>query len=513
MTNKSDANNYYRYWVAGVCFTCIFLYLYKDVFSALIQSWINVPAHSHGFFVPLVSLYIVWEYRQRIALEKISPNLFFGASLLLFACLLFLFGKASMVNIVQQGSMLVMICALIILLLGVHFMKILWVPVGYLILMFPFLDGLIRQIQWPFQLLSANMAATILQMLGVPVLLTENYIKLPGITLEVARACSGIQYMVSIIAIVILLMVVFLKKTWARLVLFGVAVVVGITVNWLRIILVALWVYYGGKTVHGPGHVLQGLFISCFGFLTLFAVAFLLRKLSSSPDSGIEVAAASDTLARSAFDHKRVWKAWIIALSLLVGTTVYGYLFSIQPVPLQRELLKLSTSIAGWQSSEDDRQVKPHFNVRGADVVLNRIYRRSGGEKITLYIGYFESQRQGKEIIHSDLQSLYDDSVVLHIDLGLGDVLSVNKVQIEENGNRYMSLYWYNINGRYVGSNVQGKIYSAVDSLIFKKSNGAFIGVSIRMNDDASQQYIEDLQGFVRETFPTVKRFLADNVK
>lgn len=513
MTNKPDGINY-RFWVSVICLGGIFLYLYKDVFSALIQSWINVPALSHGFFIPLVSLYIIWEYRHKIALEKIHPNILLGTLILLFSCLLFVFGKASMVNIVQQGSMLVMVCGLITLLLGIHFMKILWIPVAYLILMFPFFDGLIRQIQWPFQLLSANMAVIILQWIGVPVLLIENYIELPGIILEVARACSGIQYMVSIIAIVILLMIIFLKKTWARVLLFIVAVVVGVTVNWLRVVLVALWVYYGGKTVHGPGHILQGLFISVFGFLVLFAVAFTLRKITSSPESALEAALPANKLRIGLVEGKKVRMAWIIALFMLVGTTLYGYLFLVEPVPLQREFSGLSTSSAGWQSSENDKHVTPRFNVRHADVVFNRVYRSSGGEKATLYIGYFESQRQGKEIIHSDLQSLYDDSDAIQIDVGYGEFLSVNKVLVEENGHRYLSMYWYNINGRYVGSNTLGKIYSAVDSLIFKKSNGAFIGVSIKMTDDkTSEEYSESLTGFIREIFPSVKRFLNDDLK
>lgn len=511
MTDKLNDINYI-FWLPGVCFSGIFLYLYKDVFSALIQSWINVPAHSHGFFVPLVSLYIVWEYRQRIALEKISPNLFLGAFVLFFSCLLLLFGKASMVNIVQQGSMLVMVCGLIILLLGFHFMKFLWIPVGYLLLMFPFLDGLIRQIQWPFQLLSANMAVAVLQGLGIPVLLTDNYIQLPEITLEVARACSGIQYMVSTIAIVIVLMILFMQKTWARVLLFIVAVFVGITTNWLRVILVSLWVYYGGKTVHGPGHILQGLFISVFGFLVLFTVAFFLRRITSSPESTIEVMLQTKRPKIGLLEEKKVRLAWVIALSMVAGTALYSYFLSVvRPVPLPVDFSGLTKTIRDWRSSENDMHVFPHFYLRSADDVLNRVYRSAAGEEVTLYIGYFKSQWQGKEIIHSDLQRLYDDSYAVQIDVGHGDFLSVNKVLVEEKGHRYLAMYWYNINGRNVGSNFFGKIYSGIDSLIFKGSNGAFIGVSIEVNDEGILgKYSADLTGFIREVLPSVKVFLSE---
>ena len=158
--------------LAGFSLCAVFIIVYREVILSLFQAWLNVSAYSHGFLVPIVSLYIVWIYRDELSLSDISPNLFTGTTVLLVAGSLLVLGEASMTGIVQQFSILVAICGIIILLLGTRFMKVWTVPVLYLVLMLPVLDGLFRKIQWPFQLLSAKMAVAILQIFDIPVVLS-----------------------------------------------------------------------------------------------------------------------------------------------------------------------------------------------------------------------------------------------------------------------------------------------------------------------------------------------------
>jgi exosortase len=118
-----------------------------------------------------------------------------------------------------------------------------------------------------------------LNALNVPVFQHSNYLDLPTISLEVARACSGVNYLVSIIALGIPL-AYFTQKTWLRkivLVLSG--VIVGIIINSIRVTLIGIWAYRGGEIVHGPLHIFQSFFVSVIGFIFLIIFAVILNKI------------------------------------------------------------------------------------------------------------------------------------------------------------------------------------------------------------------------------------------
>jgi len=499
--------------LAWSCLVAPLIYLYWEVFQSLGRTWVHVPSYSHGFFVPFVSLWMIWEYRHRLTSIKATPNFLLGMPLMIGACLLLIFGKASMVNIVQQGSLLVMICGMILLICGNHYMAVLSMPVAYLILMFPFLDGLFRQIQWPFQLLSAQMAVAMLKELGIPVLLEDNYIVLPSITLEVVRACSGIHYMVSIIAIVVPLMFIFHRHKGARLLLVCIAVFIGISVNWLRLVLIALWVYYGGENLHGPGHIFQGMFVSVFGFFVLFLAAWGLGKLTAKSPSNGKPSSEKETAAIHYDDRDKVKiaKAWLTALAIILATAGYTYLHSVKPVTLSNDLRNLPTAFGTWRLVNSSRNFLEVFNTREADETFKGIYRNREGARVHLYIAYFELQRQGKEIIHSNLQDLYDVSEGIKITADSVDELPVYTALSSLEGKTVLSYYWYDINGRQFGNNAMAKIYSAVDVVFNKRSNAAIIGVSMPVATKENQYEQEEIiMEFIRESFPVISRHLLN---
>ncbi len=495
--------------LAGCCLCAVFIFVYWNVFLSLINAWLNVPAYSHGFLVPIVSLYIIWVYRNRLSLSDIKPNLFIGTAVLLVSGSLLVLGEASMINVVQQVSMLVAICGIVILLLGSRFMRVWAVPLLYLVLMLPVLDGLFRKVQLPFQLLSAKMAVAILQVFDIPVLLSGKYIELPTLTLEVARACSGIQYMVSIVALVIPLMFIFLKGSGSRILLMFFAFLIGVSVNWLRIVLIALWVYNGGEGLHGPGHILQGLFVSVFGFFTLFMIAWIIAKISGNQQDSIEEKRSK--IIQGGLDkkvEKRMWLAWGMAISILVGASQIVNPSSIAPVKLKQEEYSLiPEKIGTWQSIREGTG-ETIFNL-DPDLYLERTYLNRDNENVNVYIGYFERQEQGREVVHSNLQSLYDNSQKIRITLDSKQSIDVNKAILKKENKRYLVIYWYNINGRLTESNVAAKIISVIDSLVFRRANAALIGFSVPLESgvDENKAYvimvdlIESLFPFIESTF------------
>jgi exosortase len=209
---------------------------------------------------------------------------------MLMSSLMLMTGNIGGVLIFQELSLIIMIPGLILMLFGTRYLMVLVLPLAYLILMVPILDEVIDRVHWPFQIFSARMGSTILRIFDIPFFLRSNYFELPSMTLEVAEECSGVRYLMSIIAIGIPL-AYFTQRGWLRKVaLVIIAVITAILTNGVRVTLIVIWAYYyGAKDIHGPFHMFQGLFVSIVGFVFLFVWAWLLPKIRISAGKGSRI--------------------------------------------------------------------------------------------------------------------------------------------------------------------------------------------------------------------------------
>jgi exosortase len=269
-------------WIKVGLLVGAFVFAYAKVMPLLVRTW-SRDDYSHGFLVPIIALYFIWVDRKRLGTLVIQPNIFWGLLLTLFGSFVLMLGNIGGVVIIQELSLIVIIPGLVLMLLGTRYLIALILPLTYLILMIPILDEVIDKIHWPFQLFSAKMGSTLLKIFDIPFFLRSNYFELPHMTLEVAEACSGVRYLISIIAIGIPL-AYFTQRGWRRKVTLVItAVIIGILANGVRVALVVLWAYYyGGNNIQGPFHIFQGLFVSIVGFIFLFISAWFLSKISLS---------------------------------------------------------------------------------------------------------------------------------------------------------------------------------------------------------------------------------------
>src|SRR5262249_10646509 len=104
--------------------------------------------------------------------------------------------------------------------------------------------------------------------------------QLPQLTLEVAEMCSGIRFMISVLAVGIPLAQLTQRTRWRKVAVVLVAIAVGILANGLRVALIGVLVYHGWEVIKGPFHVLQAMFVAWIGFVALFVGAWLLGRES-----------------------------------------------------------------------------------------------------------------------------------------------------------------------------------------------------------------------------------------
>lgn len=273
-------------WRIGLPVAALVL-CYWAVLSALVNQWIANDIYSYAFFVPVISGYMVWLQRERLASIPLSGAIGIGWFVFAAGMAALLLGWAGYLLLVQELSLLLTLSGLVLLFWGPQAFRLLWVPIVYLLFMIPVWGFITDPIQMPSRLFSAAIAAVMLKAIGLTLYQHDIYIELPTITLEVARECSGVNYLFAVAAIGVPTALLCLNGWKHRAILLMSALVIAMMANGLRIALIGVVaVYQLSVDSHGPLHVLQGLFVSAVGFVGIFAVLWVLRRQESLPSHG-----------------------------------------------------------------------------------------------------------------------------------------------------------------------------------------------------------------------------------
>lgn len=262
----------------------LILWLYGPILARLVAQWWQDPNFSHGFFVPLFSIFVVWHDRARFTRMTPQPS-WAGLLLLGFALLVLVIGQMGAELFLARFSLLLVLAGSIVLFLGWNFFRAALFPWAFLILMIPIPAILYNQIAFPLQLLASRVAATVLALLGIPVLREGNVITLPSMALEVAEACSGIRSLMSLITLAIICGFVIEKELWIRCLLALASVPIAVISNSVRIIGTGLLVqYWSADKAGGYFHASWGWIVFVISLLMLYAFHRLIHAFLRNLD-------------------------------------------------------------------------------------------------------------------------------------------------------------------------------------------------------------------------------------
>jgi exosortase len=251
--------------------------LYFSILLRLAAQWWQDPNFSHGFLVPLFSLFVLWKERSRLVRECPHPS-WWGLPILLFAILVLLAGVLGSELFLARSSLLVLIAGLVVFFLGWRYFRLVLFPWVFLFLMIPIPAIVFNQITFPLQILASKIAAWLLPLAGVPVLREGNIIHLPTMPLEVAEACSGIRSLLSLTTLAIIYGYVRETGTLKRVVLTVASVPIAILANSFRIFGTGVLVqYWSAEIAEGFFHSLSGMFIFLFSLALLVGFHHTLR--------------------------------------------------------------------------------------------------------------------------------------------------------------------------------------------------------------------------------------------
>ena len=485
----------------------LFLFAYRSVLGSLVQDWWTNQAHSHGFLVVPIGLFIVWTKRNQLRRLPVKPTIWLGIFFMGAAGILLILSEIGGVLILGELSLILMLAGIILELLGISFFKNLWVPLAYLFFMLPILEGIILTWNWQFQLLTARMGVFILRVLGIPVQLEQNRIVLPDIILRVADSCSGARYLISVLALAIPLAYVLLKRMRNRITLVVLSVVIGVVANWIRVVCIGLWAYYGGAVVHGPFHVFQAVSVAWVAFAGLFCCAW---GLSSAERKVVDVKGTDGLLptAENAHSVSTLWHhSWVNVVLILVLVIAYLLVYYRGPVPLKQNFATFPSVIGQWVELRQNSG-SPLLQAEGADDELLKTYSDGEGHIVHLYIAYFHYQRQAKEAMSYLMAPFHHNAQMLPMPSAQPAVV-VNWKHVTTESQDYEVLFWYDFNGRIVANKIAAKGSTIWDALTRGRTNGALVMVYNEVGQNRVLEYhAGGAEKFALELLPILREFL-----
>lgn len=208
----------------------------------------------------------------------------------------------------------------------------------------------------------------------------------------------------------------------------------------------------------------------------------------------------------------------ILAALFMASTALLAVAGRRDFAPPREPLARFPLKVAQWEGRPAPDFEARILEVLGVDDHLNYLFFR-GQEVIALYVGYYQSQREG-DAIHSPMnclpgagwQPVQTGRLTIPIETpGEERSIEVNRVIIQKGEQRQLVLYWYQGRGRVVASEYWSKIHLVADSIQQGRSDAALIRIVTPMQS-AEPSAIEAAERqatqFAQAIFPILSRYI-----
>jgi len=327
------------------------------------------------------------------------------------------------------------------------------------------------------------------------------FLQLPYITLEVADSCSGLNQLVSSIALGIPLAFTMLNRWWERLFIVALSCAMGIVMNWVRVVLISIWHYDSAKAdVHGPHGIYELPFIFLVGVAVTIGVAIVMARASPAPVR--QRRAASSRAAGTLVPDERLPGLRSVAVPAIAGifvlapTALYLTTWRSEPVPLSKGFVGFPMQIAGYSGQRID-QLGPPFRKGVAQEELMVRFVSEKGAVARLFVGYFPFQDEQHELIDYRFNWLHDGARPLDVPASPVTPVKVSRVQV--GGRPATAYFYYDLNGRQLIDPRKVKLASLVDALTRRRTNGAI--VVVLFEGAGSEHLLPEQHAFLEQVF------------
>jgi exosortase len=280
-------------WLIGLVWILVCMFLYRGPLRALLQLASHNDDESHILLIPFISLWLL--YLDRAEFGRLSfdllPAFFF---LLPGSCLALLANYSSRLDPSERLSssalsFLFFLGAGYVAIFGRTILRKNWFPLAFLLFAVPLPEHLLNRLIYVLQAGSAAVAEVLFDVSGVPVLREGFIFRLPRMSIEVAKECSGIRSSTALLVLAVLVAHFSFRPLWKKVAFVTAGLLMMLLKNGVRIVTLTLLAnYVDPDFLFGRLHHQGGVVFFVFGLALLAPVYWLLRRTEHRQKSAKE---------------------------------------------------------------------------------------------------------------------------------------------------------------------------------------------------------------------------------
>ena len=460
--------------------------IFRDGLTAMVGGW-SQPEYSHGYLIPVVTLFFFWRDRHVLAATQ-GGGAWSGLVIVVAGLSMFLMGELGTIYTVVQYAFLVTLFGIVLAYVGWTGMRVLWIPMLYLVFMIPLPSFLYNGLSSQLQLISSQLGVAVIRWFDISVFLDGNVIDLGVYKLQVVEACSGLRYLFPLMSFGFLCAYLYQGPYWQKAVFFLLTIPITIFMNAFRIGVIGVLVeYYGIDMAEGFLHNFEGWFIFMACLAILLIMVWLVMRLSGMRGSLFDRFQVESTRPASAapVGERRVLpRPYMAVLGVIVlaaaGTAVLGE--RAEAALNRKQLATLPMRIDDWRGRERALERAIVTALKVDDYTIVDYERPADPIAVNFYVAYYDSQRKG-EAVHSPQSCIPGDGWRIEtfsqrrLDgvSAAGQPLEVNRVVISKGELQQLVYYWFPQRDRFLTNEYWVKWYIFWDALTRNRTDGALV--------------------------------------
>ncbi|QNE30721.1 exosortase A [Sphingomonas sp. NBWT7] len=364
------------------------LLLFRRDVAELVDIWWTSTTYGHCLFIAPVVAWLVWTRRGELA--QLCPMAWWpGLALVAAGGAGWLLGEAAGAAFARQLGLVMMLQGAVVTLLGPHVARGIAFPLGYALFMVPFGEWL----EPPLQAITVAMVMPLLHLVGVPAAVDGVLIHAGRYYFEVAEACSGSKFVLSMAAYGVLVANVCFRSARRRAIFLVVALIIPVLANGVRAF-ATIWAaeLTSLEAATGFDHIVYGWIFFAFVMIAVMAVGW--RWFDRAPDD-----AAFDPATLPPPRRHRV-----ALLPAAIGAVLLAALFPAWSAAIAGRSQPLPAALAapvvpGWTRIDPRTSAPWRPSYPAADRQLFARYVDSRGNAVDLALALFAAQHEGKEVV------------------------------------------------------------------------------------------------------------------
>ena len=199
----------------------------------------------------------------------------------------------------------------------------------------------------------------------------------------------------------------------------------------------------------------------------------------------------------------------------MILTMVFlNYLSHTEDIRPNKPFSTFPKQIGQWTGEEYHFEERI-YKILGVDDYVLGDYRTLDGRQVNLYIGFYQSQREG-DLIHSPKHCMPGAGWnIVHTSLeeitipGTNpDKIKTIKLILQKGSQKQIVVYWFQSRGRIIASEYMQKIYLVVDSIIRHRTDGSFVRLITSVENGDEDKAVNTLKDFAVQLMPILNEYI-----